>query len=78
MSTNDRHDLLRWPSPVQPEKGAPLHPFEMQDLIARGVLKGGLWLVVVIGSIALLLIVGNYGVSKFVKNWNEQPTISGY
>lgn len=78
MTKNDRHDLLRWPSPVQPDEGKPMHPFEMQDMIARGVLKGGLWLAVILGSIALLLVVGKYGVTQFMVESSKQPNMYGF
>jgi hypothetical protein len=75
---SDRQSIVRWPNKVDEQTTGKMSTPEFQDAIARGVLKGGLWLAVILGSVALLVVVGNYGVSKFVKNWNEQQTLMGY
>lgn len=70
--------LLSWPKPTAELGADEATTRDLENAIARGVIRGGLWLIGIIGAIALVLAVSNYGFSKFVSNWNEPPRMRGY
>lgn len=49
--------IISWPS----KDGA------HEDVIARGVIKGGLWLAVILGGIAILVAVGKVSYDSYQK-----------
>ena len=65
MSGTDRDSVLGWPEPLEGKVDSDLKHCELQDAIARGVIKGGLWLLCIVGGIAVVLFCASLAIDAF-------------